>query len=41
MTMKNKMKDFEDMLKRAEENPEFAAKLQSKFVKTMSQQQKK
>ena len=36
MTMKNKIKDIEDMLKRAEEDPVFGAELQAKFDKAMN-----
>lgn len=39
MTMKDKVKDIEDMLKRAEEDPEFGAELQAKFDKVMNKKQ--
>ena len=39
MTMKDKVKDIEDMLKRAEEDPEFGAKLQAMFDERMKKYQ--
>ena len=41
MTMKNKIKDIEDMLKRAEEDPVLGARLQTMFDEAMKKYQNK
>ena len=41
MTLKEKMESISDMLKRAEEDPEFAEKLQAEYDKAMNKKQEK